>query len=150
MKTELEITVSQRLTLEHFESVIVGALESKVKGHYPTRKWALVKQKEFLAQLPKRTNFFLGDNERIAFELFNDPELVLPVYSKTEPNKQIGYVNGISVAQAYKILSSMYVSSWERFQLHEETAEDLDILFQLAALGEVRHPHIPRQPRFFN
>lgn len=128
----MKITIQQELSVENFESVIVGALEGG------SRKWAFVDQKNFVKSLPKTAKFFLGDNERIAHALFTNPSLRLPVYDAKDPERQEGYVTQGSMRRAFELVSSLYPTVWNRFQQGEHTPADTDIFFQIAALGEVR------------
>lgn len=131
-QSEQTIKIERPLKLDDFEAVIVNALEGNSK------KWAKVKAKDFLSQVPESNEFFLGPNERIAHALFMHPRQSLPVYH-TKTGKQIGYVNKKSMKDALVMASLLYPEQWERFTLNEQTPEDMDIFFQLAALGEVKH-----------
>lgn len=128
---DMKVTILQEISLDNFDSVIVGALEGTSK------KWAHVKQSEFVKDLPRTAKFFLGDNERIAYALYTNPELKLPVYEAENPDRQIGYVNQTSMRRAFELAAALYPQTWNRFIEAEHTDSDIDIFFQLASLGEV-------------
>ena len=129
----MKITILQEVSPENFESVIVGALEGGSK------QWAHVDQASFLKDLPRTAKFFLGDNERISYALYSNPELRLPVYDALAPQKQIGYITQASMKRSFELAATLYPQTWNRFAEAEHTEEDIDILFQLASLGEVTH-----------
>jgi hypothetical protein len=129
----MEITIKRTLKLEQniFENVIIGALEGG------SNYWYCIGDLD-------RTNFIKGESPamNIAIQLFNNPEYKLKIYdieSAEDPEEMdfLGDVTQASMIKAFELMANKYPEFLERILDEENDADDDDVFFQLATMGEV-------------
>jgi hypothetical protein len=127
----MEITIKKTIEQNIFENVLIGALEGG------SNYW-------YFAGDFDRSNFFKGESSamNIAYQLFNNPEYKLPIYDmesaeELEDMDFLGDVTQASMLKAFEIMGNDYPKALERILNEDNDADDDDIAFQIATMGEV-------------
>lgn len=127
----MEISIKKTIKQNIFENVIIGALEGG------SNYW-------YFAGDFDRSNFVKGKNsvENIAIQLFTNPEFKLPIYDvesaeEFEDMDFLGDVTQASMLKAFEIMAGKYPKTLERILDESADADDDDVFFQLATMGEV-------------
>jgi hypothetical protein len=129
----MEITINKTIEIKQniFENVIIGALEGGSNYWY------------CIGDLDK-TNFRRGISmaENIAEQLYTNTEFKLPIYdieSAEDPEEMdfLGDVTQASMLKALELMAEKYPEFLERILAEEDDADDDDVFFQLATMGEV-------------
>jgi hypothetical protein len=127
----MKITID--LTQEMFENVIVTALEGG------SNYWYEINVDEFRSKLPIKAGRYNALTEKIAKALFTDPTFEMKVYDIENPEEVLGIVTQASMVKAFEIASKNYVTQFGNITNEDGDydADDADVLFQLAVMGEV-------------
>lgn len=127
----MEISIKKTIEQNIFENVLIGALEGG------SNYW-------YFAGDFDRSNFVKGKNsvENIAIQLFNSPEYKLPIYDvesaeEFEDMDFLGDVTQASMLKAFELMAKDYPGALERILDESGDADDDDIFFQLATMGDV-------------
>jgi hypothetical protein len=120
-----------KIHYEHFESVIVTALEGG------SNYWYQLFTDDYKPTLSPRTEKRVAISERIAWSLYTDPSFKLPVYDVENPEDLLGTVTQASMFKAFQIAEKDYPEAYKHIMEEEYDAADADILFQLATMGEL-------------
>jgi hypothetical protein len=130
----MEFTIKKQLTQELLETVLCGALEGGSNYWYYLGD---IDSKHFTKGVP------LVDN--LAKSFFLDNEYALKVYDiesvdedEDEDNAELlGEVNASSIIRAFELLEQSYPQAYHNIMNENEDADDCDIWFQLAVMGDV-------------
>ena len=125
----LKISISQNISLEHFEEIIVTALEGG------SNYWYSLSPNDFEDNLEGKKEEPLSS--RIAKTLYNDPKFQMKVYDVEEDNFELGIVSQESMLKAIEIAYEKYNWVYEDLIQGNGDADTADALFQLATLGEL-------------
>ncbi len=122
-----------KIHLEHFENVIVTALEGG------SNYWYMLYTEDYKPFLVPRTEQKPALSERIAISLYTNPKFKLPVYDIENPDDLLGEVTQASMFKAFQIAEKEYFFVWQHLVENTEDfdATDADIIFQLATMGKV-------------
>jgi hypothetical protein len=123
-----------KIHLEHFENVIITALEGG------SNYWYMLYTEDYKPFLIPKTPQKPALSERIAGTLYSNPKFELPVYDAENPEELLGKVTQASMFKAFQIAEKDYFFVWKHLMENTEDfdATDADIVFQLATMGEVR------------
>jgi hypothetical protein len=122
-----------KIHLEHFDSVIITALEGG------SNYWYQLFTDDYRDQLVPRTEKRAAFSERISESLYTKPDFKLPVYDVENPDDLLGTVTQSSMFKAFQIAEKDYFMVHKHiFEDEDYDATDADIIFQLATMGEVR------------
>ena len=119
---------------EMFENIIVTALEGG------SNYWYLINTDEFKKELPSSDEPL---SIRIAGALYNDTPFKLNVYDiesgdeDYEDKELLGVVTYESCKKAFDIMAKDYSYRLSNFINESYDADDADVFFQLATMGEV-------------
>ena len=127
---KLSVTKTFNLTYEHFENVIVTALEGG------SNYWYIINADEFKKYLPQIAGTFNALTERISKALYENSKFKMNVYDQ-ETDELLGTVTQESMIKAFKIASDKYSHNFNNILSDDYDADDADVLFQLAVMGEV-------------
>jgi len=127
--TELTIDIKQPVSFDHFENIIVGALEGG------SNYWYELNVAEFRNTLKGEKGEPIST--RIAQSLYEDPTFKMNVYDIEEEGELLGTVTQESILNAIKtanekhsdVFYDLFEGSWD--------ANTADVLFQLATMGEI-------------
>lgn len=123
----LTIQISQEVTLEHFETIITGALEGGSNYWYCLGEG-----------IPPRDENQTPLSTRIAHCLFNDPTYKLQIMDlEDEEGEPLGYVTQESMLKAFQIISKQYPWHYTNLISENDDAETADVFFQVATMGEI-------------
>jgi hypothetical protein len=127
----MEISIKKTIKKQILENVIIGALEGGSNYWY------------CIGDIDK-TNFRKGISmaENIAEQLYTNTEFKLPIYdieSAEDPEEMdfLGDVTNASVVKAFELMADKYPEFLERILDESGDADDDDVFFQLATMGEV-------------
>jgi hypothetical protein len=121
-----------KIHLEHFENVIITALEGG------SNYWYQLYTDDYRDQLPLKTEQKPALSERIAAALYTDPNFKLPVYDVENTDNLLGTVTQASMFKAFQLAEKDYFFAWQHLENEEDfDATDADIIFQLATMGKV-------------
>jgi hypothetical protein len=127
----MEISIKKTIKKQILENVIIGALEGGSNYWY------------CIGDIDK-TNFRKGISmaENIAEQLYTNTEFKLPIYdieSAEDPDEMdfLGDVTNASVVKAFELMADKYPEFLERILDESGDADDDDVFFQLATMGEV-------------
>ena len=127
----MEISIKKTIKKQILENVIIGALEGGSNYWY------------CIGDIDK-TNFRRGISmaENIAEQLYTNAEFKLPIYdieSAEDPEEMdfLGDVTNASVVKAFELMADKYPEFLERILDESGDADDDDVFFQLATMGEV-------------
>lgn len=127
----MEISIKKTIKKQILENVIIGALEGGSNYWY------------CIGDIDK-TNFRRGISlaENIAEQLYMNTEFKLPIYdieSAEDPEEMdfLGDVTNAKVVKAFELMSEKYPEFLERILDESGDADDDDVFFQLATMGEV-------------
>ena len=118
------INIPIEVTLEDFEAVIITALEGG------SNYWYYIPDQDEPPVIEGKTY-----DESIAHALYNDLNYALLINYVENPDEQLGIVNHQSMIDAFSNKKHLY--SVVNIIKGDYDAEDADILFQLATLGEL-------------
>lgn len=123
----MTITIEKQITQQHFESIIVGALEGG------SNYWYWMVPDEFRSQLSESTK---GEplSMRIAEALYNDPEFKMNVYDTEDANELLGTVTQQTMLNALATAADIYPNHFNDLMNEYDDAETSDVLFQLATM----------------
>lgn len=126
----MTITIEKEITLQHFESIIVGALEGG------SNYWYDLKPDEFKSQLSASTE---GEpiSMRIAEALYNNPEFKMNVYDYEDEGELLGTVTQTSMLEGLIIASQNYDWHFNNLIGENDDAETADVMLQLAAMKDI-------------
>ena len=119
--------INQEVTIEHFETIIIGALEGGSNHWYCLGEG-----------IPLMDEDHTPLSMRIAHKLFNDPTYKLQIMDlEDEEGEVLGYVTQESMLKAFQIVAEKY--SWHYNNLINELddSETSDVFFQVATMGEI-------------
>lgn len=127
----MEISIKKTIKKQILENVIIGALEGGSNYWY------------CIGDIDK-TNFRRGISlaENISEQLYTNTEFKLPIYdieSAEDPEEMdfLGDVTNASVVKAFELMADKYPEFLERILDESGDADDDDVFFQLATMGEV-------------
>lgn len=127
MKTKtLSITVKPQITYDHFESVMVGALEGGSNYWYFLNEIDLSKREKDQPY-----------SEYLSQRLFNDPFYKLNIYDAENPDELLGTVTQKSMLNAFKLAFEKYPNHYHDLMEGQDDCDTADVFFQLAVMGEV-------------
>lgn len=122
----LPVSINVEVTEEHFESVIVTALEGG------SNYWYMLPKDKTLDELIKDYQDS-PLSERISKTIFNNKDVKLPIFDIEEPDDVLGYLSNQSMLDAFKkrpdLLMMIIDESYD--------ADTADALFQIAVMGEI-------------
>ena len=123
----MTITVEKKITQQHFESIIVGALEGG------SNYWYWMVPDEFRSQLSESTK---GEplSMRIAEALYNNREFKMNVYDAEDANELLGTVTQQTMLNALATAADIYPNHFNDLMNEYDDAETSDVLFQLATM----------------
>jgi len=126
----MEISTKQKISLQHFEDIIITALEGG------SNYWYELDTNEFKDKLPKNDKTF---SEKISEALFNDTTFEMNVYDIERINIDdiLGTVTQASIKKAIEIAYKDYPNIYSDFIEGTGDAETADVLFQLAVMGKL-------------
>jgi hypothetical protein len=123
----LTIQVNQEVTLEHFETIIVGALEGGSNYWYCLGEG-----------IPPRDENHSPLSTRVAHKLFNDPTYQLQIMDLEDEEREVlGYVTQESMLNAFHIIAKQYPWHYSNLIGENDDAETADVFFQVATMGEI-------------
>ena len=132
MKKMLTIKKTIKLTQEMFDNLVITALEGG------SNYWYMLNKDEFRSKLPTKAGSFNALTEKIAKALYEDSSFEMKVYDIENPEEVLGIVSFASIVKAIEIAAEKYPKAFENLITNGDfDAEDADILFQLATMGEV-------------
>jgi len=122
-----------KIHLEHFENVIITALEGG------SNYWYMLYNEDYIPFLVPKTEQKPALSERIAATLYTKPDFKLPVYDAENPKTLLGTVTQASMFKAFQIAENDYFFAWKHLTDNTEDfdAVDADIIFQLATMEGV-------------
>jgi hypothetical protein len=127
----MEISIKKTIKKQILENVIIGALEGG------SNYWYCIGDVD-------KTNFRRGISmaENIAEQLYTNTEFKIPIYdieSAEDPEEMdfLGDVTNASVVKAFELMADKYPEFLERILDESGDADDDDVFFQLATMGEV-------------
>ena len=128
---KLKINLTQDISYEHFEEIIVSALEGG------SNYWYLLKTSEFKAKLEGDSNEPL--TTRIARTLYNDPTFEMKVYDVEEDDgePELGIVSQATMLEGIQIAAEKYAFAYHDLMEGQGDGGTADVLFQLATMGEI-------------
>ena len=120
--------VTTTINLEIFQDLIVTALEGGSNAWYDIH--------DDLSDIKQKHN---SDyiSESIAREIWNNPEFELDIYDLEDEEEFLGTLTKESCEKAFQILLDKYPSVFANIINEEYDANDADIFFQLAVMGEI-------------
>lgn len=123
----LTVQINQEVTLEHFETIIAGALEGGSNYWYSLGEG-----------IPPRDENQTPLSTRIAHHLFNDPTYKIQIMdAEDEEGEPLGYVTQESMLNAFQIISKQYPWHYNNLISENDDAETADVFFQVATMGEI-------------
>jgi len=133
IKSAFEISVKTKITEDQISAVIVGAMEGG------SNYWYFVDTKEAKGLPPKKHDGSIDDclTMRISRALVNDPEFSLPVRDLENRDEVLGVLTPESMKKAFEIAATEYPDAFQNIIQENDDANDADILFQLAVMGEL-------------
>ena len=121
-----------KIHLDHFESVIITALEGG------SNYWYQLYTDDYINQLPARTEKRNSITERISYALYTDPQFKLPVYDVENPDDLLGTITQVSMFKAFEIAKNKYPDPYNHITEQQDyDTSDADILFQLATMEKL-------------
>lgn len=126
---ELKIDVKIRVSLSHFEEIVVGALEGG------SNYWYSLNINEFSNKLTGEENEPIST--RIAKSLFENSEFEMNVYDIDSNEKPLGAVSQASILNAIKIANEKYNDVYTDLMEGTGDADTADVLFQLAVMKDI-------------
>lgn len=127
-----EITLKTRITQDHIDNIIVGALEGG------SNYWYIVDERGIVG-LPERK----GDGSvedslamRISKGMMEQNGFNMPVFDLSNYDL-LGTLTREKMEKALATVSEMYPEVLQRILLNEEDADDCDIVFQFAIMGDL-------------
>ena len=126
----MTIKIEKQITQQHFESIIVGALEGG------SNYWYDLKPDEFESQLSESTK----DEPlsmRIAEALYTNPEFKMNVYDYEDEGELLGTVTQESMLSGLVIAALDYDWHFNNLMSEHDDAETADVMFQLAAMKDI-------------
>lgn len=117
--------------LEHFDRIIVTALEGG------SNYWYQLFNEDYAAQLVPKTEKRSSVSERISETLYLKSDFKLPVFDIENTKDLLGTVTQQSMFKAFIIAEEEYSDVYDAIMSEEYDANDADIMFQLATMGEV-------------
>ena len=126
----MTIKIEKQITLGHFESIIVGALEGG------SNYWYDLKPDEFRSQLSESTE---GEpiSMRIAKALYDNPEFKMNVYDAEDEGELLGTVTQESMLDGLIIAALDYDWHFNNLMTENDDAETADVMFQLATMKDI-------------
>jgi len=126
----MTITINKQITQDHFESIIVGALEGG------SNYWYWMVPDEFKSQLSESTK---GESlsMRIAEALYNNREFKMNVYDVEDEGELLGTVTQASMLDGLIIASLDYDWHFDNLMEKNDDAETADAIFQLATMDDI-------------
>ena len=128
MKT-LEIKLTQHISLEHFEEIIVSAMEGG------SNYWYTINNLEHLNFNLKCGNRTI--TEKIAYHLFHDRNFSVHVHNIENSKELLGIITQESLLKALEICQKEYPVSFYGLLEGQSDATDADIIFQYAVMGKI-------------
>jgi hypothetical protein len=123
----LTVQINQEVTLEHFETIIVGALEGGSNYWYCLGKG-----------VPPRDEIGTPLSIRVAHKLYNDPTYKLEIMDlEDEEGEPLGYITQESMLKAFQFTSENYPEHYNNLINEMDDAETADVFFQIATMGEI-------------
>jgi len=126
---DLHITIAVKVSLEHFEEIIVSALEGG------SNYWYDLNIDEFRKDLLGESGEPLSS--RIAKSLFENPNFEMNVYDVEDDSEVLGTVTQSSMLKALGVAKQDYSHHYHDLMEGVGDADTTDILFQLAVMGEI-------------
>ena len=126
MKT---IKIDQPITLEHFEEIIVTALEGG------SNYWYELNVNEFNTELELEASEPIST--RIAKTLYEKPEFKMNVYDVENPEELLGTVTQKSMLKAIELAQKDYNNVFYDLMDGTGDVDTADVLFQLATMEEL-------------
>lgn len=120
-----------KIHLDHFESVIITALEGG------SNYWYQIFNEDYIPQLSSKNPQKPALSERIAYALYTDSKFKLPVYDVENPDDLLGTVTQESMYRAFEKAEKEYLNAYIHIIEEQYDATDADILFQLATMGKL-------------
>jgi hypothetical protein len=125
----MKINLKQEITVDHFETIIVGALEGG------SNYWYELNVDEFKTQLLGENNEPLSS--RIAKTLYDNSKFQMNVYDIENEGELLGTVTQESMLRAIEITHEEYPDTYYELIEGQDDANTADVLFQIAAMGEI-------------
>jgi hypothetical protein len=126
------MTIETKITQTTLEDAIITALEGG------SNYWYQLNTDEFKKDLPSPERCL---SERIGEALYNNPDFKLNVYdleSEDEDNPELlGTVTQASCVKAFQLMAEKHSDAFGNLMSENYDANDADIFFQLATMGEV-------------
>jgi hypothetical protein len=126
----MTIKIEKQITQQHFESIIVGALEGG------SNYWYDLKLDEFKSQLSESTKDE-SLSMRIAEALYTNPEFKMNVYDYEDEGELLGTVTQESMLDGLVIAALDYDWHFNNLMSEHDDAETADVMFQLAAMKDI-------------
>jgi hypothetical protein len=120
-----------KIHLDHFESVIITALEGG------SNYWYMIRNEDYIPQLSPKNPQKPALSERIAYALYTDPKFKLPVYDIENPKDFLGTVTQGSMYRAFELVEKNYLNVYIHIMEEQYDVTDADIIFQLATMGKL-------------
>lgn len=121
----MEATAKFTLNLEHFESVIVGALEGG------SNYWYFIND---TSNIPRYNDGYSNAlSMRIARALYESPDFALDIHDLEDQDEKLGTITRQSLIDAFGKRPDLAGD----IITQQDDAETADCLFQIAVLGEI-------------
>ena len=128
---KLSITKETEITQSIFDNLIITALEGG------SNYWYELNDDEFCMDLPAKAGDYDTLTEKISKALFTNPDFQMKVYDKEIPDEVLGTVTQESIMKAFELANLHYSVCLDNIISDDYDAEDADVMFQLATMGEV-------------
>ncbi len=128
---DLKINITQKISLSHFEEIIVSALEGG------SNYWYMLESPEYWNDLSGEEGE--PESTRIAKSLFENPDFKMNVYDIEDDGEgdPLGTVTQASMLGALSYAQQEYPHVYHDLMEGQGDANTADVLFQLAVMGEV-------------
>ena len=126
--SDLHITLKTKVSMDHFEEIIVTALEGG------SNYWYEINADEFKDELEGENGEPLST--RIAQSLYNNPDFKMKVYD-VEEGDLLGTVTQSSMLKAIGTAHQDYSQVYHDLMEGQGDADTADVLFQLAVMNEI-------------
>lgn len=130
----MKIIIEKLLPEEQFIDIIVTALEGG------SNYWYMLNVEEFRNNLPPIEEIKeIGENmsERIGKALYNNEEFSINVYDVENNEELLGIVTHQSCKEALEEMVESYPEELNALLNEEYDADDADLFFQIATMGEI-------------
>lgn len=128
-----DVVTKTRITEEEISAVVVTAMEGG------SNYWYFVDTKESKGLPPKKNDGSISDclTMRISKALAEDPNFSMPVRDIENREDVLGVLSQESMKKAFEIAAKEYPRAFQNIMTDNGDAEDADIIFQLAVMGEL-------------